>query len=113
MLARRTKEVRHMSLRSIGSMSMIVGAVVSLVLIRAAAQAPGSPGGTVVPRTQDGKPDFTGIWRVMNSAAWDIQDHQARKGVPAGMGVVEGNEIPYQPAASGQEARELSEPRDR
>ena len=88
-----------MGLRSIGSMSMIVGAVVSLVLIRAAAQVPASPRATDVPRTQDGKPDLTGIWQVMNSAAWDIQDHQARKGVPAGMGVVEGNEIPYQPAA--------------
>lgn len=88
-----------MRLQSIGSMSMIVGAVVLLVLIRAAAQVPASPRATDVPRTQDGKPDLTGIWQVMNSAAWDIQDHQARKGVPAGMGVVEGNEIPYQPAA--------------
>jgi len=40
-----------------------------------------------------------GIWQVLNTAAWDIQDHQARLGVPAGQGVVEGNEIPYQPWA--------------
>ena len=89
-----------MRLQSIGSMSMIVGAVMSLVLIRAAAQVPASPRGTDVPRTQNGKPDFTGIWQVVNSAAWDVQDHQARKGVPAGMGVVDGNDIPYQPWAS-------------
>jgi len=52
-----------------------------------------------VPRTPDGKPDFSGIWQVMNTAAWDIQDHTAQKGVPAGIGVVVGNEIPYKPEA--------------
>jgi hypothetical protein len=50
-------------------------------------------------RTSDGKPDFTGIWQAMNSAAWNIQDHVAERGVPAGKGVVEGNEIPYRPEA--------------
>jgi len=52
-----------------------------------------------IPRTADGKPDLSGIWQVMNSAAFDIQDHAAQKGVPGGPGVVEGNDIPYQPAA--------------
>jgi hypothetical protein len=66
----------------------------------------GLPGETVaraqaadLPRTSDGKPDFSGIWQVLGSAAFDIQDHAAQKGVPAGQGVVEGNEIPYQPWA--------------
>src|SRR5437762_11244644 len=40
-----------------------------------------------------------GIWQVLNTASWDIQDHGANLGVPAGHGVVEGNEIPYTPAA--------------
>jgi hypothetical protein len=78
---------------------LAVALFMSLASIDAAAQAPSSPRGTDIPRTREGKPDFTGIWQVMNSAAWDIQDHQARKGVPAGMGVVDGNEIPYQPSA--------------
>jgi len=52
-----------------------------------------------VQRTSDGKPDLSGIWQVMNAAAWDIQDHVAQKGVPAGKGVVEGNQIPYRPEA--------------
>jgi hypothetical protein len=56
-------------------------------------------GGQAIPRRPDGRPDFAGIWQVMNTAAWDIQDHSAQKGVPAGVGVVEGNEIPYRPEA--------------
>jgi hypothetical protein len=66
--------------------------------------------GSGLPKTADGKPDFTGIWQAMNTANWDIQAHEARKGpvvalgaafsVPAGIGIVEGNEIPYLPAAA-------------
>jgi hypothetical protein len=61
------------------------------------------------PRTADGRPDLNGIWQANNTAHWDLQDHGARQGpvialgaafsIPAGQGVVEGNEIPYQPAA--------------
>jgi hypothetical protein len=61
------------------------------------------------PRTADGRPDLNGIWQVMNTANWDIQDHDQRRGpldelgaafsIPPGEGVVVGNEIPYQPAA--------------
>ena len=61
----------------------------------AGAQTPAN----TLPRTPDGKPDLSGIWQVMNTAAWDIQDHNAQKGVPAGLGVVVGNEIPYKPEA--------------
>ena len=65
-----------------------------------------------IPRTKDGKPNFSGIWQVLNTANWDIQTHAARMGpvvalgaafsIPAGVGVVEGEEIPYQPAALKQ-----------
>ncbi len=65
-----------------------------------------------IPRTADGKPNFTGIWQVMNAANWDLQTHAARMGpvvalgaafsIPPGVGVVEGEEIPYQPAALKQ-----------
>ncbi len=61
------------------------------------------------PRTSDGKPDLNGIWQALNTANWDLQGHAARPGpvvalgaigaVPAGLGVVEGDEIPYLPAA--------------
>ncbi len=51
------------------------------------------------PRTQHGQPDLQGIWQVLNTAAWDIEDHNASLGVPAGRAVVEGEGIPYQPWA--------------
>src|SRR6476620_1011668 len=61
------------------------------------------------PRTFDGKPNVSGIWQTANTANWDLQDHAARQGpvtelgatfsVPGGLGVVEGNEIPYKPEA--------------
>ena len=38
----------------------------------------------------------------MNTAEWDIQDHQARPDAPAGLGVVEGDQIPYQPWAAAK-----------
>ena len=51
------------------------------------------------PRTTDGHPDLQGIWQVVNTAAWDLEDHGAGLGVPAGHGVVEGGAIPYQASA--------------
>ncbi|MBI4485554.1 MAG: hypothetical protein HY655_06035 [Acidobacteria bacterium] len=54
------------------------------------------------PRTPDGQPDLQGIWQVLNTAAWNIQDHPAQYGVPAGQGVVEDDEIPYQPWAAAK-----------
>ncbi len=52
-----------------------------------------------IPRTSEGKPDFTGIWQTLSTAEWDLEPHAARKDAPPGLGVVEGNVIPYQPAA--------------
>jgi len=73
--------------------SVVLAAFLTFPATRAAAQAPATA------RTPDGKPNLQGIWQVLNTAAWDIQDHAARLGVPAGQGIVDGNEIPYQPAA--------------
>ena len=72
-----------------------------------------------MPRTPEGKPDFSGIWQALSTAAWDIQDHNSSLasylGVPPGRGIVEGNEIPYKPEALEQKkknfaAREKEDP---
>jgi hypothetical protein len=65
--------------------------------------APISATGQSLPRTPDGKPDLSGIWQAVNSAAWNILPHPAEPGVPGGLGVVEGNEIPYTPAAAAKQ----------
>ena len=80
-------------------------------------------------RTADGKPNFNGVWQAMNEAHWDLQAHDARPGivsqqgvykfdyarvpaapvlalgaaagVPASLGVVQGDgQIPYTPEAA-------------
>src|SRR5215467_3571413 len=81
---------------------LILVAVVWIHPSVAAAQASAT---SAIPRTSDGKPDLSGIWQAMNTAAWDIQDHAAQKGVPGGPGVVEGNEIPYKPEALAQKKK--------
>jgi hypothetical protein len=72
---------------------------ISLLVAAAAGRLAAQGPSAAMPRTADGKPDLSGIWQVLNTAAWDIQDHAASLGVPGGQGVVEGNEIPYQPWA--------------
>jgi hypothetical protein len=81
-----------------------VAAVASLSLPNPAAQASASS----MPRTADGKPNLNGIWQAQNTADWNLQAHAAEAGrpdlgaigaVPPGLSVVDGNEIPYRPAA--------------
>jgi hypothetical protein len=82
-------------------------AVVLLTVIPIAGQVPAYK----APRTTDGKPDLNGIWQSLNTANWDIEAHGARAGrpdlgafgaVPAGLGVVEGGDLPYQPWAAAR-----------
>ena len=51
------------------------------------------------PHTADGHPNLQGVWQVINTAAWNLEDHGASLGVPAGHSVVEGGAIPYQASA--------------
>ena len=80
-------------------------AALLLAVLSAAGQAPAPR----LARMPDGKPNLTGLWQALGTAYWNIQDHIAQPGpffqlgaigaIPAGQGIVEGNEIPYQPWA--------------
>jgi hypothetical protein len=83
-----------------GSAVVIVAA--SLIVMLQAGSAPdaGQPG-----QKLESSPNVNGVWQAVNTANWDLQEHAARPGppqlgallaAPAGLGVVEGNEIPYQ-----------------
>jgi hypothetical protein len=75
----------------------IVAMLACAVSVSAAQQASNS-----IPRAADGRPDLTGIWQAVTAANWNLQAHAAEKDVPAGLGVVEGDEIPYQPWAAAK-----------
>src|SRR2546429_7706531 len=87
--------------------SVTVG-VLLLAGMLATAQAPAYR----APRTGDGKPNLDGIWQALNEANWDLQGHAAAQGpvaalgaafsVPPSLGVVEGDKIPYLPAAAAK-----------
>ncbi|HEY8518914.1 MAG TPA: hypothetical protein VIN61_02445 [Gammaproteobacteria bacterium] len=64
----------------------------------AGAEAPAAD----IPRTADGKPDFSGIWESMSGADYDLEPHAGREDAPPGRGVVHGDFIPYQPWALEQ-----------
>jgi hypothetical protein len=94
-----------------------VAAIVAMGVVPLAGQAYRTP------RGPGGKPDLNGIWQALNEANYDIEAHVARPAmalrsgpygqvpappvlvlgavgaVPPSLGVVEGGEIPYQPAA--------------
>ena len=86
---------------------VVVATVGSLVILSTACRpAPDQAEAYRAPRAADGNPDLNGIWQALNTANWDLQDHTAGPGpfpqllgaigsVPAGRGVVEGNDIPY------------------
>jgi hypothetical protein len=69
-----------------------------------------------IPRTESGKPDFSGIWETTSSADEDLEPHAARRDAAPGAGIVEGGKIPYLPKALEQrrknfEARATADPR--
>jgi hypothetical protein len=72
-------------------------------------RAPASASSDGFPRLADGHVNLSGIWQANNAANWNILSHAAAPGpvvaagaafsIPGGLGVVEGDEIPYKPEA--------------
>src|SRR5579864_261217 len=89
------------------SMTIAVAAVMIPAALQAQAPAYRAP------RTADGKPNLNGIWEALNTANWDLRPHAAAQGpalmlgaefsIPPGIGVIEGDEIPYLPAAAAKQ----------
>src|SRR5688500_978318 len=88
------------------------GAVLALLVVMATRGTPtsGQESAYRAPRLEGTEhPNLNGLWQSVTTANWDIQDHSAQAGpvlslgawgaMPAGLGIVEGNEIPYQPWA--------------
>jgi hypothetical protein len=101
-------------LRSVVLVGVGLGAVALAAWWALATPANGGSAGAATaayspPRTADGKPDLNGIWQALNTAEWDVQDHSARLGIPAGLGVVEGGEIPYKPEASAKQKQNFAD----
>ena len=86
--------------------AVAVAAVFAVATLVPAGQASDTP--RPLPRLE-GKPNLTGLWQALSEANWDLEAHEARPGPaqfgalfsePGSVGVVEDNEIPYQPSAS-------------
>ena len=101
-------------MRSLSKTSVLAMLAVILVPVYGQAQ---------IPRNNQGRPNLSGIWQALGNAHWDIEPHQAAAAmdlvpgplipvpapevvafgahgsVPPSMGIVEGGEIPYLPAA--------------
>ena len=79
-----------------------VGLLLSVIAVSAlsAQSASRTTASAAIPRMADGRPDMQGIWQARSRAAYDLEDHPARFGMPAGRSVVDTITIPYQPWAA-------------
>ena len=107
---------------SVMQASLVAGVTAAAVTFFSGTGVTGQSRTGTIPRL-NGKPDLNGIWQTINTANWDIQAHSAKPAlamrpgpvvpipakeviafgavgsVPSGLGVVEGDELPYKPEA--------------
>ena len=88
-----------------------VAVAMAAVAPSVASQNPAAARAYTPPRTPDGHPDLQGVWRAWNLAKFDLEDHGAKPGVPAGRGFVvdpPDGKIPYQPWALEKRKQNLT-----
>jgi hypothetical protein len=107
---------------SVLKVSVVAGVVAATFALASSPAVTGQARTSTIPRV-NGKPDMNGIWQAINTANWDIQAHGAKPAlamrpgpvvpipakeviafgavgaIPSGLGVVEGDELPYKPEA--------------
>ena len=107
---------------SVMKASVVAGVAAAAVALVSSSSVSSQSRAPNVPRV-NGKPDLNGLWQAVNTANWDIQAHTAKAAlamrpgpivpvpakevialgavgaVPGGLGVVEGDELPYKPEA--------------
>ncbi len=107
---------------SVIKMSVVAGVAAATFALVSSPPVEGQARTSTIPRA-NGKPDMNGIWQTLNTANWDIQAHSAKPAlamrpgpvvpipakevvafgavgaVPGGLGVVDGDELPYKPEA--------------
>ena len=79
--------------------AMVIASIGWVAPTPTSAQAPSTSQPIRRPRTEDGRPDLNGIWQALTRPRGTFRITPPQLGVPAGLGVVEDNEIPYQPWA--------------
>ncbi len=99
-----------------GGILAITVAAIAVILTVSAAPVAGQSD-YQAERTADGKPDLNGIWQAVGAHHWDLEGHAARPGpvvelaalgaIPAGLGIVEGGEIPYTAEARAKQQENL------
>lgn len=101
-----------LSLRRLGVVALLAASILALPLLTGQAEAATGTSkagqSAKIPRSADGKPDFSGIWQTTSAADYDLEPHSARKDAPPGPGIVDGNVIPYLPKALEQRKKNFA-----
>jgi len=97
-------------------LAVVVSAATARVMsIGLVAQTPAPRPAAASTRTAGARPDLQGVWRAWNLAKYDLEDHGAKPGVPAGRGFVvdpADGRIPYRPEALAKREKNYAGTKD-